>query len=278
MTIDEALRFGVDTLKSSSDTAQLDSECLLTHSLSVQRSHLYAWPQQALTAQQVGGYQELLASRARGVPVAYLRGWQEFWSLRFHVGPGVLIPRPETELLVEQALARELQSHSSILDLGTGSGCIALSLAAERPMWQITAVDESNEALSYAKNNRDQLAISNIELLQSSWFAQLTGQRFDLIVSNPPYVGVNDVHLGQGDVRFEPLSALASGPQGLDDIRAIAKQAKHYLVPGGMLMLEHGFDQATAVAELLAENQYKGIQHFSDLQQHIRVTMGYCPG
>lgn len=272
MTIDEALRQGAETLRSCSDTARLDSECLLTHCLSVQRSHLYAWPQQALSDTQCHSFEELLIRRLAGEPIAYIRGWQEFWSLCFAVGPGVLIPRPETELLVEQALSLGLGDNSTVLDLGTGSGCIALSLAAERANWQITGVDQSLEALAYAKRNREQQAAGNVELLQSNWFAQLAGQQFDLIISNPPYVAVGDQHLVQGDVQSEPVSALASGSQGLDDIVYIAAHARGFLTQGGTLMLEHGFDQAESVAELLQEHQYNNIQHYKDLQAHIRVT------
>ncbi len=272
MTIDQALRQGAEALYSFADTARIDSECLLGHCLNVQRSYLYAWPQQVLSDQQSDAFQQLLERRLSGEPIAYIRGWQEFWSLRFEVGPGVLIPRPETELLVEQALSLNLHDAANVLDLGTGSGCIALSLAAERPGWQITAVDRSLDALAYAQRNLAQQGAGNVELLQSSWFTQLGDRQFDLIVSNPPYVAIDDHHLSQGDVRSEPVSALESGPQGLDDIRRIAENAKGSLRQGGTLMLEHGFDQAESVAELLQSHSYSNVRHYKDLQQHSRVT------
>ncbi len=281
MTIEEALRLGAETLQACSDTPRLDSECLLMQSLAVQRSHLYAWPQQALSELQQSQFNHFLAKRLTGQPIAYIRGWQEFWSERFVVGPGVLIPRPETELLVEQALALSSKhltdSELTVLDLGTGSGCIALALAKERPNWRITAVDQSTVALDYAQKNLDQLAVSNVELLQSRWFANLSGRRFDIIVSNPPYVAADDAHLIQGDVRFEPPSALASGQDGLDDIGLIIEHAARFLTPAGTLLLEHGFDQAAPVAALLADQQYGGIQQIRDLQQHIRVTLAHRP-
>ncbi|MFK7734233.1 MAG: peptide chain release factor N(5)-glutamine methyltransferase, partial [Pseudomonadales bacterium] len=217
-------------------------------------------------------FEQLLSRRVNGEPIAYIRGWQEFWSLRFEVGPGVLIPRPETELLVEQALGLELGDCATVLDLGTGSGCIALSLAAERTGWRITAVDQSLDALAYTKRNAAQLAKGNVELLQSNWFDQLGHRQFDLIVSNPPYIAAGDPHLYEGDVQSEPDAALASGPLGLDDIGYIVEHAKHFLISGGTLMIEHGFDQAESVAELLRDSEYNRIQHFKDLQGHIRVT------
>lgn len=272
MTIEEALRHGAEVLHKFSDTARIDSECLLIHCLDVQRSHLFAWPQRVLSDPQYGAFQQLLNRRISGEPIAYIRGWQEFWSLRFEVGSGVLIPRPETELLVEQALSLGLSDAARVLDLGTGSGCIALSLAAERTKWQLTAVDQSLQALAFAKRNCDQQATGNVEILQSSWFAQLADRQFDLIVSNPPYVAVGDPHLVQGDVRSEPVSALESGPHGLDDIDYIAEHAKSFLTQGGTLMLEHGFDQAESVAELLQSYGYSDIQRYKDLQGHSRVT------
>ncbi|MEM8499478.1 MAG: peptide chain release factor N(5)-glutamine methyltransferase [Pseudomonadota bacterium] len=272
MIIDEALQQGAEALHKFSDTARLDCECLLIHCLNVQRSHLYAWPQQVLSDQQCNVFQQLLEKRLSGEPIAYIRGWQEFWSLRFEVGTGVLIPRPETELLVERVLSLDLGGAASVLDLGTGSGCIALSLAAERPSWQITAVDTSLDALRYAQRNLDQHGAGNVEILQSSWFTHLAERQFDLIVSNPPYVASDDQHLAQGDVRSEPVSALESGLKGLDDIRHIVENARCYLKQGGTLMLEHGFDQAESVAELLHIHAYSNIQHHKDLQAHNRVT------
>lgn len=272
MNIDEALRQGAQALGNFSDTARIDTECLLTHCLNVQRSHLYAWPQQLLSDQQIDAFQELLNRRIGGEPIAYIRGWQEFWSLNFEVGPGVLIPRPETELLVEQVLGSGLDEAATVLDLGTGSGCIALSLAAEHKRWQITAVDQSLDALAFAQRNRDQQGAENVELFQSSWFAQLESREFDLIVSNPPYVATDDPHLVQGDVRSEPVSALEAGPQGLDDIRYIVEHARGFLTRAGTLMLEHGFDQAESVAELFHQHGYSNIQHYRDLQAHTRMT------
>ncbi len=235
-----------------SPTAQLDAELLLAFVLEKPRSYLYTWPDKTVTEAQVAAFMTLLERRQRGEPVAYLLGRQGFWTLDLQVAKHTLIPRADTELLVESALQlADASSTLKVLDLGTGTGALALALASERPLWAVTGVDRIESAVALAQNNQRQLQLANVEFLSSHWFSALTAQRYDLIVSNPPYIADNDPHLQQGDVRFEPLSALVSGPDGLDDIRLIIAQAPSYLTANGWLLLEHGFDQASAVRELL---------------------------
>ena len=208
------------------------------------------------TAADIAAFQSLLSQRLEGVPIAYLVGSREFYGRPFLVSNDVLIPRPDTELLVELALAHLPTDQAvDVLDLGTGSGCIAITLALERPLARVTAVDQSTAALAIAQHNADQLHAS-VEFLPSDWFAALTGRRFDLIVSNPPYIAAADPHLARGDVRFEPLSALASGQDGLDDLRHLIHAASTHLKPGGTLLLEHGYDQAEAVRNLLHDPSF----------------------
>lgn len=219
-----------------------------------------------------------VARRAAGEPVAYLLGQREFYGREFTVGPAVLIPRHETELLVELALARMKGIPApAMLDLGTGSGCIAITLALEAPMAKVTAVDASAEALAVARENAAALT-APVRFFHGSWFDPVVGSRFHLIVSNPPYIAAGDPHLAQGDVRFEPASALASGPTGMDDIRHIASQAPGHLHPGGTLMFEHGYDQAEAVTQVLAEHGFTAIEHRRDLAGILRVTLGQWQG
>ena len=203
-----------------SPTAQLDAELLLAFVLEKPRSYLYTWPDKTVTEAQVAAFMTLLERRQRGEPVAYLLGRQGFWTLDLQVAKHTLIPRADTELLVESALQlADASSTLKVLDLGTGTGALALALASERPLWAVTGVDRIESAVALAQNNQRQLQLANVEFLSSHWFSALTAQRYDLIVSNPPYIADNDPHLQQGDVRFEPLSALVSGPDGLDDIR-----------------------------------------------------------
>lgn len=216
--------------------------------------------------------------RSSGEPVAYLTGHREFYGREFTVGPAVLIPRHETELLVELALARMKGIPApAVLDLGTGSGCIAVTLALEAPMAKVTAVDASAEALAVARENAEALS-APVRFFHGSWFEPVVGSRFHLIVANPPYIAAGDPHLAQGDVRFEPASALASGPTGMDDIRHITSQTPDYLNPGGTLMFEHGYDQAEAVAGVLAERGFAAIEQHRDLAGILRVTLGRWQG
>ncbi len=212
---------------------------------------------------------------SRANPSAYIVGRREFFGLEFLTTPAVLIPRPETELLVELALARIPENQPCrVLDLGTGSGAIAISIAMNRLSAVVTAVDQSREALGMARENAVRLGVPDLRLLQSNWFSTLTGEVFDLIVSNPPYVEAADPHLKQGDVRFEPLSALASGADGLDDIRRIAAAVPQHLKPGGWLLFEHGYNQGESCREILVQQGFSAVETFRDLAGLERVTLG----
>ncbi|MFK5971425.1 MAG: peptide chain release factor N(5)-glutamine methyltransferase [Candidatus Marithrix sp.] len=258
----------------NSDTPRLDAEILLCHVLKKNRSYLYAWPEKQLTKEQYQQFQTLLASRIEGKPIAYLIGHKEFWSLELQVTKDTLIPRPETELLVEQVLARlPLKTSSKVIDLGTGTGAIALAIAKERLHCNIIATDKSSQVLQIAKNNAKNLALHNIKFIVSDWFAKDLGMA-TIIVSNPPYVSIDDPHLTQGDVQHEPLSSLISGIDGLTDIRQIILQSYNHLLNKGWLLLEHGYDQAKQVRDLLTENNYYSIKTYNDLADQPRVTVG----
>lgn len=257
-----------------SDTPMLDIELLLAHVLGKPRSYLLTWPERELSADQLVAFDALLQRRLRGEPVAYLLGNQGFWSLDLQVSPDTLIPRPDTERLVEVALERGPLHAARVLDLGTGTGAIALALAAERSQWQVTGVDRMPGAVALAETNRSQLKLANAQFLASDWFSALPGQRFELIVSNPPYIAADDPHLQQGDVRFEPASALVSGADGLDDIRYIIDTAPGYLAAGGWLLLEHGWQQADAVRAWLDRGGFTDVQSWRDLGGHQRVSGG----
>ena len=266
-----------------SDSPRLDAEILLAHCLKKPRSHLLAWPDKVLQSAQLKQFRQLLQRRIDGQPISYLIGTREFWSIDLSVTPEVLIPRPETELLVETALAKLPSSSLQVADLGTGSGAIAIALAKERPNWQIIATDQSEAALSIATQNAAQQGLSNIEFRHGNWCGALPETGFDLIISNPPYIAESDPHLSQGDVRFEPPQALASGADGLDDIRQIISQALTFLKPNAWLMLEHGYNQSSAVSRLFNEAQlehdkeihqhYTHIRSLTDLSGHTRATI-----
>jgi release factor glutamine methyltransferase len=262
----------------ASPSPRLDAEVLVMHVTGLTRAQLITHGEQLLSAPQAQSLHELLARRARGEPVAYLTGQREFWSLPLHVTPDVLIPRPETELLVERALAHvPAGAARTLADLGTGSGAIALALAHERPRCRIIATDTSERALAVARANAARCKLTNVEFRQGEWLAALDHERVDLIVANPPYVALADPHLSEGDVRFEPRAALASGPDGLDAIRLIAAQSPARLTTGGWLLLEHGFDQPAAVRSILAEHGFQDITLYRDLAGHARVTAGRQP-
>ena len=278
-TLAQALETAAERLTGNTETPGLDAEVLLMHVLDRDRAYLRAWPDRELTPQQARRFHNLLMRRTAGFPVAYLVGKREFWSRAFVVRPGVLIPRPDTELLIELALDG-IPAHraADILELGTGSGIIAVTLAAERPQSRIVATDLSQEALTIAQHNARRLGAAHIRFSRGNWFEPLSeNECFDLIVSNPPYIAEQDPHLTQGDLRFEPLLALASGPQGLDALRAIAEGARRHLKPEGLLLLEHGYDQDSALAAILAELGYSRITHHRDLQGHRRATMARYP-
>ena len=274
-TIQELLDNATDYLTTASDSPRLDAEVLLAFVLEKNRSYLRAWNDKFLDKPTISRFNLLISKRLDGVPIAYLTGTREFWSRDFNVSPDVLIPRPDTELLIELCLAQiPTNSICNILDLGTGSGAIAVTLAAERPNVKIFAVDASAAALEIAKENARRHNCQNVEFILSDWFAALPKIKFDLIVSNPPYIAPDDEHLSQGDVRFEPKSALISAENGLRDITIIASESKNYLTPRGQLWFEHGYNQAHAVQTILTQRQYSDVQTFTDLAAQPRVTKG----
>lgn len=262
-------------LNIDSSGARIEVQCLLQTVLQVNRAWLLSHPEQALDAGQHARYMALLERRLTGEPIAYLLGEREFYGLTFKISPATLIPRPETELLVELALQRiPRQGTCRVLDLGTGSGAIALSIAHARPEAEVVATDASRAALELAQFNTRQLNLGKMRLLHSDWFGALQGESFDIIVSNPPYISAGDVHLAQGDVRFEPRDALISGSDGLDDIRLICAQARIHLRPKGWLLFEHGHDQAAQVRALLQQSGFGEIFSARDLSGIERVSGG----
>jgi release factor glutamine methyltransferase len=257
------------------DEARSEVQALLQAVLEVKRAYLLAHPERVLSEQELSRYQTSLQRRLQGEPLAYIRGEREFFGLNFKVTPATLIPRADTELLVELALARiPPQGPCRVLDLGTGSGAIALSIAHARADLDVTAVDASEEALAVAQENARRLGVGNVRLLRSDWYDALADQRYHLIVSNPPYIPAGDGHLAQGDLRFEPLSALAAGTDGLDDIRSIIDGAGVHLMAGGWLLLEHGYDQAAAVRGLLSQAGFEKVCSDKDLAGIERVSSG----
>ncbi|WP_288439633.1 peptide chain release factor N(5)-glutamine methyltransferase [uncultured Pseudomonas sp.] len=260
-----------------SPSERLDAELLLAAAIGKSRSFLHTWPERIVSSEDAQTYAGYLQRRRAGEPVAYILGQQGFWKLDLEVAPHTLIPRPDTELLVETALELQPASPAKVLDLGTGTGAIALALASDRPAWQVTAVDRIDEAVALAERNRQRLGLGNVQILKSHWFSHLAGQRFDLILSNPPYIRAKDPHLAEGDVRFEPSSALVAGNDGLDDLRAIAAQAPEHLLPGGWLLLEHGYDQAGDVRALLEANGFTEVTSRKDLGGHERISLGRLP-
>ncbi|MCG3732395.1 peptide chain release factor N(5)-glutamine methyltransferase [Vibrio cincinnatiensis] len=260
--------------ESGSDSPSLDAAVLLCHVLQKPRSYLLTWPEKILTAEQQTEFDTLLTRRLSGEPVAYIIGEREFWSLPLKVSPSTLIPRPDTERLVELALEKAEQIPGDILDLGTGTGAIALALASELPARHVFGVDLRHEAQQLAIENSQRLQITNVTFLQGSWFTPLVeGIKFALIVSNPPYIEESDPHLEQGDVRFEPKSALVAEDNGLADIKYIAQTAREYLLAEGWLLFEHGYEQATAVQTILKELGYQAITTEQDYAGNDRVTL-----
>ncbi|MEY2168209.1 MULTISPECIES: peptide chain release factor N(5)-glutamine methyltransferase [unclassified Rhodanobacter] len=254
---------------------RVDAEALLLHVLRQPRSWLFAHADDALDTDVRTAFDALVARRAAGEPVAYLTGRRGFWTLELEVTPATLIPRPETELLVELALERLPRDMACrVADLGTGSGAIALALASERPQAQVVATDASVDALAVARRNAQRLGIANVRFVQGDWLAPLTGERFALVVSNPPYIEAADPHLAQGDLRYEPAAALASGADGLDAIRRIVADACAHLEPGGWLLFEHGWNQGDAARALLREAGYVQVFTAQDLEARDRVSGG----
>ncbi|MBB6599880.1 peptide chain release factor N(5)-glutamine methyltransferase [Luteimonas sp. MC1825] len=268
-TADEALRASRTRIDPD------DALTLLLHVLGRSHGWLYAHGDTPLAGDDAARLDALVARRAAGEPVAYLVGRRGFWSLDLVVTPDTLIPRPETELLVEQALARIPPATATrVADLGTGSGAIALAIASERPQARVLATDRSAAALAVAGANARALGIGNVEFREGDWFAPLAGACFDLIASNPPYIAEGDAHLGRGDLRHEPAEALASGRDGLDAIRVIAAAAPRHLASGGWLLIEHGWDQGAAVAALLRAAGFAAVATIPDLEGRDRVTLG----
>lgn len=260
----------------ASPTPRLDAEKILAHVLKVSRSYCFAHPEKELTIEQNEIFTQLIARRRQGEPVAYIIGKQGFWNGDFLVTPATLIPRPETELLVENVLALLPFDHEMLVaDLGTGSGAIALSIAQERPKWRMVATDISQEALAVAKENAKLHKLSNIEFQQGAWCLAILGKEFHAIVANPPYIADGDPHLSMGDLRFEPQNtALISGPDGLDALREIISNVGDHLLSGGYLLLEHGYTQGKAVRELMTTSGFQKIRTVYDLAGHERMTIG----
>ena len=276
LSIKLALQMASTQLKT--EASVFEAQLLLQYALGVNRAWLIAHEYDALQPNIQKAFEALLNRRLAGEPIAYIMGRREFYGLDLLVTPDTLIPRPDTETLVDAALAKILDNaNQSILDLGAGTGAIALAVAKHRPKANVVGVDASPAALEVAKNNAASLAITNVRFILSDWYAGLANQRFDLIVSNPPYIEQNDIHLTQGDVRFEPISALTSGADGLDDIRHIVEHCLIYLKPQGWLMIEHGYNQADLVADLMAEVGLVSIETLKDLAGNNRVTMAKNP-
>lgn len=256
----------------TSDSAALDVQLLLLEVLNKPSSFLFTWPDKALTEQQLTEFSSLLARRVNGEPVAYILGYQHFWTLKLAVNTATLIPRADTELLVEQALECLADGPYRVADLGTGTGAVALALASERKLWCVDAVEYREAAAALAQGNAQRLGLDNVQVLQGSWFEPLHG-KYQLIVSNPPYIDPQDKHLVEGDLRFEPASALVADNEGLSDLVAIIEGAPNLLSDGAWLLLEHGYDQGQQVRELFKQRGFIEVQTIKDLNANDRVTM-----
>lgn len=258
--------------KLPAESAGRDAQILLGHCLGKARTWLYAWPEHEVDDAVRVRFEQLLARRSAGEPVAYLTGQREFWSLQLAVNEHTLIPRPETETLVEWSLELALPGNAAVLDMGTGSGAIALAIASERPHWQVTAIDNSAGALEVARRNAASAQLNAVRFLQSDWYRSIEGEAFHLILGNPPYIDAADPHLAQGDVRFEPRAALVAPEHGLADLARLVSGAPAHLPGGGWVLLEHGYDQGAAVRALFAGAGFVEIATRPDIAGHERVT------
>ncbi|WP_279537111.1 peptide chain release factor N(5)-glutamine methyltransferase [Pseudomaricurvus hydrocarbonicus] len=281
----------------NSDSARLDVELLLAHVVQRDRTYVFTWPERCLSDSEQAAFDRLMSERAAGRPVAHLLGSREFWGLELDVDNSTLIPRPDTETLVETVLGLSLPAHAQVLDLGTGTGAIALALASEHPQWRVTAVDYSEPAVALAERNRKKFGLSNVTVQLSNWFEQVEPAHleeplaqeplveaqpdgiqaavgFQLIVSNPPYIDEADPHLTQGDVCFEPLSALVAADAGLADLKHIIEVGREYLLPGGWLVLEHGYQQGESVRALLSSAGYTEVRTVQDYGRNDRISLG----
>lgn len=273
-SIEYVIRQASQQLSASSESARLDVELLLAHSLGKDRTYLFTWCDKVLSEENERTFQSLFARRLKGEPIAYILGQQEFWDLTLKTAQHTLIPRADTETLIEWVLAlSDLPEYANIIDLGTGTGAIALVLASEFPNWNVQGVDLIPQAVELAQQNARLNNLERVRFFQSSWFEKVEG-RFDLIVSNPPYIDPTDEHLSQGDVRFEPKSALIANNKGLADLECIAQQARDYLEEGGWLLMEHGYDQEEAVQKILTQLNYQHVSTRVDLGGNPRITGG----
>ena len=275
-TIQDALQWARSEL-TCSDSASLDARVLLCHCLQVSAVYLHTWPEKLLDENTWQQFQDLIRKRVQGLPIAHLTGTRDFWTLSLTVNEHTLIPRPETELLVETALSLFDDTPIDALDLGTGTGAIALALASERQSWTVTGVDRIDQSVELARLNARQNNLEQVRFFASNWFDAIDQHRYSLIISNPPYVEPHSPYLTQGDVRFEPLSALTAEDQGLADLRKIISQASQYLVDSGWLLLEHGHAQGQAVRDLMQQVGFMGINTLKDLAGLDRVTLGQWP-
>lgn len=280
LSIEQIIKQSTQRLEHSSDSAKLDVELLLARSLNKDRTYLFTWHDKIVAEENMTVFNALLARRLSGEPIAYILGQQEFWDLKLHTAQHTLIPRADTETLIEWVLelADQLPESAHVIDLGTGTGAIALALANEFPHWQVQGVDLVPEAVALAKSNAILNNLERVQFFQSRWFDQVgiggNHDSFDLIVSNPPYIDPLDEHLSQGDVRFEPKSALVADNKGLADLELIAQQSREYLVKGGWLLMEHGYDQQQAVQDILIDLGYQQVATRIDLGGNPRITGG----
>ncbi|GAA5130622.1 peptide chain release factor N(5)-glutamine methyltransferase [Thalassotalea piscium] len=273
VTISTLISLGKQMLTQNSDSAKLDAQILLSFVLNKPISYLLTWPEEQVGSTNKEDFLLLLQRRVLHEPIAYIIGEKEFWSLPFKVSPSTLIPRPDTEVLVETVLQNHGDGTHTCCDLGTGTGAIALALASERTSWIIDAIDFNTDAVSLAKENAASLGFITVNIYQSDWFSKVEStKQFDIIVSNPPYIDKVDPHLVEGDVQYEPLSALVADKEGMGDFMIIAEHAINYLNPNGMLYFEHGYEQGDSLRNLLKVLGYRGIKSIKDYNGHERVT------